>query len=53
MTHPAGGFYSAEDADSLPAGSEDSSKDHSANQKAEGAFYVWEQKEINAILDPS
>jgi uncharacterized protein YyaL (SSP411 family) len=53
MTHPAGGFYSAEDADSLPAGSKDSPKDHSANQKAEGAFYVWGQKEINAILDPS
>jgi uncharacterized protein YyaL (SSP411 family) len=53
MSHPAGGFYSAEDADSLPAGLEDSSKDHSASEKAEGAFYVWEQKEINAILDPS
>ena len=53
MTHPAGGFYSAEDADSLPAGSQDSPNDYSANEKAEGAFYVWELKEINAILDPS
>ena len=53
MTHPAGGFYSAEDADSLPSGSGDNPQNHLANEKAEGAFYVWEQKEINAILDPS
>ncbi len=47
MTHLDGGFYSAEDADSLPSGKnlEDTDK-----KKAEGAFYVWEQKEINDLL---
>ena len=34
MTHPEGGFYSAEDADSVidPA---------NPNEKGEGAFYIW------------
>lgn len=32
MTAPGGGFYSAEDADSLPY--------HGAKEKSEGAFYV-------------
>ncbi|MDH3881811.1 MAG: thioredoxin domain-containing protein, partial [Desulfobacteraceae bacterium] len=47
MTHLDGGFYSAEDADSLPTGKnlEDTNK-----KKAEGAFYVWEQKEIKDLL---
>lgn len=47
MTHLDGGFYSAEDADSLPSGKnlEDTDK-----KKAEGAFYVWEQKEIKDLL---
>jgi uncharacterized protein len=43
MTHPDGGFYSAEDADSLPISS--------ATEKVEGAFYVWERKEILAALE--
>ena len=34
-----GGFYSAEDADSL-----------SAEHKKEGAFCVWSQQEINSLL---
>jgi uncharacterized protein YyaL (SSP411 family) len=42
MTHPEGGFYSAEDADSL------SSVD--AKEKTEGAFYVWESSEIPKII---
>ncbi|MDX2129155.1 MAG: thioredoxin domain-containing protein [Chloroherpetonaceae bacterium] len=37
-----GGFYSAEDADSLPS--------HDSSHKTEGAFYVWEQDEIDQIL---
>ncbi len=37
-----GGFYSAEDADSLPT--------FESTHKAEGAFYVWEQKEIDEVL---
>jgi uncharacterized protein len=42
MTAPQGGFYSAEDADSLP-------NDHSLH-KTEGAFYVWEKSEIVSLL---
>ncbi|KAI8973913.1 spermatogenesis-associated protein 20 [Pilobolus umbonatus] len=39
-----GGFYSAEDADSLPT--KDSPK------KKEGAFCVWELNEIESLLEP-
>ena len=42
MTHPEGGFFSAEDADSVIAGG---SEDH-----AEGAFYVWTKSEIEEAL---
>jgi len=41
MTHPEGGFYSAEDADSLPSAD--------AADKKEGAFYVWERQEVLGI----
>ncbi len=43
MTHPEGGFYSAEDADSVV---------DAANPKVsgEGAFYVWTQDEIRQLL---
>ena len=44
LTSPEGGFYSAEDADSLPA--------EDADHKREGAFYVWTADEINACLTP-
>jgi uncharacterized protein YyaL (SSP411 family) len=44
LRHPEGAFYSAEDADSLPA--------PSAAHKAEGAFYVWEDAEIRRSLPP-
>jgi hypothetical protein len=42
LTSPEGGFYSAEDADSLtiPGGTE----------KAEGAFYLWTKREIDDAL---
>jgi hypothetical protein len=46
MTDPGGGFYSAEDADSLPpehAGTEGA-------HKSEGAFYIWSDEEIGALL---
>jgi len=42
MTSKEGGFYSAEDADSLI---ENGKPDH-----AEGAFYVWTQSEIEDVL---
>ena len=45
LTHPDGGFFSAEDADSLVSPDR---PDH-----AEGAFYVWTQAEIASVLDPS
>ena len=42
LTSPDGGFYSAEDADSLPVAR--------AKQKVEGAFYLWSQDEIAKAL---
>ncbi|HRJ70804.1 MAG TPA: thioredoxin domain-containing protein, partial [Terrimicrobiaceae bacterium] len=42
MTHPAGGFFSAEDADSLLC--------HGGSEHAEGAFYVWSRSEIRDAL---
>jgi uncharacterized protein YyaL (SSP411 family) len=43
MTHPDGGFYSAEDADSVidPA---------NPRVKGEGAFYLWTAQELEEIL---
>ena len=37
MTHPDGGFYSAEDADS---------------EGNEGKFYCWTQDELSKLLTP-
>ncbi|PAV62387.1 hypothetical protein WR25_26734 [Diploscapter pachys] len=41
LRHKEGGFYAAEDADSLGS---------HGNEKLEGAFYVWEKKEIVEAL---
>jgi hypothetical protein len=46
LTHPEGGFYSAEDADSVPA----DEVHHASPHKREGAFYVWQDKEIADLL---
>jgi uncharacterized protein YyaL (SSP411 family) len=46
MTSPEGGFYSAEDADSVPP--EQTSDPHA--HKMEGAFYLWTEKEIGEQL---
>ncbi len=46
MTDPAGGFYSAEDADSIPP---ELAADPAAH-KREGAFYVWTDEEIGEAL---
>ncbi|XP_014476150.1 PREDICTED: spermatogenesis-associated protein 20 isoform X2 [Dinoponera quadriceps] len=43
LRHKEGGFYSAEDADSLP--------EPQASAKREGAFYVWTYDEIKSLLD--
>ena len=46
LTHDAGGFFSAEDADSAP---DPGRPEH----KEEGAFYLWEKAEVAALLtDP-
>ena len=46
MTGEGGGFYSAEDADSVPP-------EHAADaqpHKAEGAFYLWRAQELDELL---
>ena len=45
MTHPEGGLFAAEDADSLDweGGAE-------AGKKKEGWFYVWREAEIKRVL---
>jgi hypothetical protein len=47
MTSKEGGFFSAEDADSRVVGGID---DPGHEKTAEGAFYVWTKKEIDAAL---
>ena len=42
LTSPSGGFYSAEDADSLLV--------HGKPEHAEGAFYAWTKEELEAVL---
>jgi uncharacterized protein YyaL (SSP411 family) len=46
LTHPEGGFFSAEDADSAA----DAAR---PTEKREGAFYVWTSKEIEDALGPA
>ncbi|CAM9833494.1 unnamed protein product [Ectocarpus sp. 6 AP-2014] len=43
MTDEGGGFYSAEDADSLPF--------EGATEKKEGAFCVWTEPDLRRLLD--
>ena len=45
MTAKGGGFFSAEDADSVVP--------DAPAKKAEGAFYVWDKKEIDSALGPA
>src|SRR5688572_23780091 len=45
MTDPAGGFYSAEDADSVPP----EQAGHPSAHTVEGAFYVWTDAEVAAL----
>jgi uncharacterized protein len=46
MTDEGGGFYSAEDADSIPP--EDAGA--AAAHKKEGAFYLWRAADVDALL---
>jgi uncharacterized protein YyaL (SSP411 family) len=46
LTGPGGGFYSAEDADSVPP----DAKRASRSEKREGAFYVWTETEVREAL---
>ena len=46
LADPAGGFYSAEDADSIPP----EHAGHPAAHKMEGAFYIWRDEEIAEVL---
>ena len=46
MRSPEGGFYSAEDADSVPPEEAGASAPH----KKEGAFYVWASDEADEVL---
>lgn len=43
LTGKGGGFFSAEDADSLDS-------DDAVGHKREGAFYVWKNREIDTLL---
>ena len=46
MTHPEGGFYSAEDADSVPPEEAAAAAPH----RREGAFYLWTAAELRTLL---
>ena len=48
MTSKEGGFFSAEDADSVVPGAAANPRGHA--ESAEGAFYVWTKKEIDSAL---
>ena len=50
LRHPGGGFFSAEDADSLPPDGGPAPAGRSAAAKREGAFYVWAQPEVEALF---
>src|SRR4249919_2318759 len=47
MNDAGGGFYSAEDADSVPPEDAGSPAAH----KKEGAYYLWTAAELDALLD--
>jgi uncharacterized protein YyaL (SSP411 family) len=46
LTGPEGGFFSAEDADSVPPEQAHEARPH----KMEGAFYIWRDDEIQDVL---
>jgi uncharacterized protein YyaL (SSP411 family) len=50
LRSPAGGFFSAEDADSLPPELAGKASNASHEHKEEGAFYLWTDAELKALL---
>src|SRR6185295_5585669 len=46
MTHKDGGFYSAEDADSLPPLIDEGETEGESAVKKEGAFYLWSYPDL-------
>lgn len=50
LSHPEGGFYSAEDADSFENFSTELDDRDGGRHKREGAFYVWTWSEIHEVL---
>ncbi len=50
LTDLDGGFYCAEDADSLPAGQAGAADPDHPKKKSEGSFYLWTEAEIIEIL---
>ncbi|KAK7790811.1 hypothetical protein R5R35_012066 [Gryllus longicercus] len=46
LSHADGGFFSAEDADSVPP----AAADHEHAERREGAFYVWTHDEVRELL---
>src|SRR6202162_5852631 len=53
MTAREGGFFSAEDADSVIPVVVAGGRDPGQSRKSEGAFYVWTKKELDAVLGSS
>ena len=47
MTDAGGGFYSAEDADSVPP---EAGRERRRAHKAEGAFYIWPRRRVETLL---
>jgi uncharacterized protein len=56
LTDDSGGFYSAEDADSVPPEQASEPHPHPSTtlrpSKMEGAFYIWREDEIRDVLGP-
>lgn len=54
LTNPAGGFYTAEDADSAVTGESGQTAEArgagAGGEHAEGAFYVWTAEQLRAVL---